>query len=326
MVAATSVAIDDGLFAVAGPYAAAGARHRQPGKTLLRTDRCYVYIRTTGRPRTALAFSVTTCLDMFTMLRGSGRDGASGQAAAGDGRADLLSAGTPATAPGRHGGYGVAFFPAEKRRHLSMGIGGLRLPEDRRTMARLRFRSRRWMPQRCRAHSKAAHARAGWRLRTSRPRRMPEAVAARPAGLRTYMPACRDDSWRERRSTPRLLDSDAGGNHMERLTALRTRRWRCAPVARRRGANPCRDGCPESRGSIRRDAAYRTRIAGCSRIVAGGGLGGGDVRARCGVSTRGPGTDCPGSPRRPRLGGRRPFSGHSRHAADCRGLEKGREC
>jgi imidazolonepropionase-like amidohydrolase len=112
MLARTSVSIAGGrilgvgrdLRAPAGALIVDGS-----GKTLLPgLIDAHVHVRTTEDLVTALAFGVTTCLDMFTrheMAAAARAEQAAGLAA---GRADLLSAGTPATAPGGHGTeYGV---------------------------------------------------------------------------------------------------------------------------------------------------------------------------------------------------------------------------
>ncbi len=80
------------------------------GKTLLPgLIDAHVHIRTTGDLGTALAFGVTACLDMFTMQEVAAAARAEQAVGRADGRADLLSAGTAATAPGGHGTeYGVA--------------------------------------------------------------------------------------------------------------------------------------------------------------------------------------------------------------------------
>ncbi len=80
------------------------------GKTLLPgLIDSHVHVRSAEDLKTALKFGVTTCLDMFTLHQLAADLRAEQAAGKAGGRAELLSAGTPATAPGGHGTeYGVA--------------------------------------------------------------------------------------------------------------------------------------------------------------------------------------------------------------------------
>ena len=80
------------------------------GKTLLPgLIDAHVHVRSAEDLKTALRFGVTTCLDMFTLYQMAAELRAEQAAGKAGGRAELFSAGTPATAPGGHGTeYGVA--------------------------------------------------------------------------------------------------------------------------------------------------------------------------------------------------------------------------
>ena len=133
MLPRTSVAIADGCIAGVGRNLKIPARARiidGRGKTLLPgLIDAHVHVRTTEDLAAALAFGVTTCLDMFTMHELAARARAEQAAGRADGRADLLSAGTPATAPGGHGTeYGVA-IPTLSRPEEARAFVDARLAE-----------------------------------------------------------------------------------------------------------------------------------------------------------------------------------------------------
>lgn len=112
MLAPTSVSVSDGEILAIGRkiHTPGGARIIDgTGKTLMPgLIDAHLHVRSLDDLETALVFGVTTCLDMFTLpaLAAQARtEQSEGKAV---GRADLLSAGSPATAPGGHGTeYGV---------------------------------------------------------------------------------------------------------------------------------------------------------------------------------------------------------------------------
>jgi imidazolonepropionase-like amidohydrolase len=112
MLPPTSVSISEGKIRDIGPglRIPSGARLIDgTGKTLLPgLIDSHVHLRTIEDLETAIAFGVTTCLDMFTLPELATRARAEQAAGRAVRRADMLSAGTPATAPLGHGTeYGV---------------------------------------------------------------------------------------------------------------------------------------------------------------------------------------------------------------------------
>ena len=133
MLAPTSVSISGGKIQEIGSgiRPPAGARIIDgAGKTLLPgfID-AHVHVRTMDDLETVLAFGVTTCLDMFTLQELAARARAEQAAGKAVRRADMLSAGTPATAPGGHGTeYGVP-IPTLSRAEEAQGFVEARLAE-----------------------------------------------------------------------------------------------------------------------------------------------------------------------------------------------------
>jgi imidazolonepropionase-like amidohydrolase len=133
MLPATSVAIAGGRIQDVGTkvLAPAGARIVDGrGKTLLPgLIDAHVHVRSAADLKAALGFGVTTCLDMFTLHEMAAELRAEQEAGKAAGRADLFSAGTPATAPGGHGTeYGVE-IPTVSRADEAAAFVAARLAE-----------------------------------------------------------------------------------------------------------------------------------------------------------------------------------------------------
>lgn len=133
MLPATSVVILDGHIQGVGKKLKVPRGGRVVdgrGKTLLPgLIDAHVHVRSAEDLKTALKFGVTTCLDMFTRYEMAAELRAEQAAGKASGRAELFSAGTPATAPGGHGTeYGVA-IPTLSRAMAAAAFVEARLAE-----------------------------------------------------------------------------------------------------------------------------------------------------------------------------------------------------